>query len=289
RVDNQRTLQKKGKLPKERVEKLDELGFVWKVRQRRSRSDAGAVGKGEDGSCRQRKRPNTTRGDARTNSAVARSEAMAAEPISNGSASDNTSAASNNEEQPGPNGDANQGDLNSGVRTSSPGDTILDDSNGASESSSTGDMVEAGELNAAGENAPGDGASASKIPLLSNLPELDSEPGSSGLPPFTARKSDASDQEELTEIFSRSFGLPIQSDKIFVADAKADRGEFGSLCLDSTPSSGQNRGDDETVCTTEDRLGEDSQGRSDDADDGSDDTNEYMVGGVGLCWPGLGH
>ncbi|EJK47471.1 hypothetical protein THAOC_33802, partial [Thalassiosira oceanica] len=71
----------------------------------RPKSSPGAVGKGEDDSGRERKRP-ISPGETPGNSALARSDAAAAEPVSNGSASDNTSAASNNGEQPGPSGGA---------------------------------------------------------------------------------------------------------------------------------------------------------------------------------------
>ncbi|EJK77126.1 hypothetical protein THAOC_01062 [Thalassiosira oceanica] len=140
--------------------------------------------------------------------------------------------ASNNEEQHGPNGDADQDDLNRGVRTSSSWD-----GNGVSESLLMGERK-------AGENARDDGAAASTMPPLPNLPELDSESGSSGLPPSATRMSDSSDQEDL-----------IQPDETFAADAEADRvnRKPGSFLPDSVPNSGQNGGDDETVCTAEDQ------------------------------------
>ncbi|EJK53318.1 hypothetical protein THAOC_27268 [Thalassiosira oceanica] len=136
------------------------------------------------------------------------------------------------------------------------GDVVLYNSDGLTESSPAGDRGEAGERNAAGKNAPDNGASASMMPPPSNLAELvsESEPSNTSGP----------DQEDL-----------VQPDETFAAGNEANRGNRkpGSFLPDSVPNSGQNGGDNETVCTTEDILG------SRDGDGGSNDTNEHTAGG----------
>ncbi|EJK65774.1 hypothetical protein THAOC_13335, partial [Thalassiosira oceanica] len=241
-VQYQRKHYKKGNLSEERIKELEELGFEWQ-----NRNNAGAVG-GEEDSARERKRRSNTRvidrrfgsstsrflGDAGTNSAMARSEATAAEPVTKASASDVISAASDDEEQTRPSGGADREVLNSDVHMSSSGDVVLDNSDGLTESTPAGDDGKAGERNAAGKHAPDNGASASMMPPLSNL----------------------ADQTKLV---------------------RPDRGNRkpGSFLPDSVISSGQNGGDDETVCTTEDIL--DSQ----DEDGESNITNEHTAGGNG--------
>ncbi|EJK44815.1 hypothetical protein THAOC_36615 [Thalassiosira oceanica] len=207
-VHNQRTLKKKGKLPKERVEKLKSLASCgcWAlsagqreiIPPRWGRARMAAAGK-ERGAIPPRAMPGRTR------------------------------------RWPGP-----MPPQPSPTRTDLPRKTHPH--YGASESSSTGDMIEAGERNAASENARDDGDFAS-MPPLPNLPEPISESESSGRPPSATRMSDTSDQEDL-----------IQPDETFAADAEADRDNRkpSSFRPDSVFSSGPDHGDDETVCTAED-------------------------------------
>ncbi|EJK77017.1 hypothetical protein THAOC_01181, partial [Thalassiosira oceanica] len=181
--------------------------------------------------------------------AIPMSAAAAAELVSNGSASDNTSAANDNEEQARPNGGADCNVSNNDVRMS----PLL----GGRRPRQQQRLVSWSSRWSVRLNDP----------PLPNLPDLDSESGSSGLPLSATRMSDTFDKEDL-----------IQPDETFAADNKqADRGKHKpcSFLPGSVPSSSRNGGDDETVCTTEDIL--DSQ----DADGGRDDNNENTAGGNG--------
>ena len=193
-VNNQRSAYTKGKLSVERVRKLDDIGFGWDGRvanlnferlpTRESRGE-------EDGG---RKRKRRADDDDDDDSAPARStarsagssdtfeeadpsqeselvpaaaeneaaeemeiEAAAAEPVRDGpAADDDPSAASDGEEQTGPDVRTSSSD----VRMGSSGDVVLDNCGGASESPTTGDEGEAGGRNAAGEKAESEDTAA---------------------------------------------------------------------------------------------------------------------------------
>ena len=202
-------------------------------------------------------------------------ESAAADPVWNGSAADDSFAASDGKKQPGPDGGGdpdvlNNDVLNNDVRTSSSDDLVLGNSGAAPESSSTRDKGEVGKRTAQVEKAGPEGTAAGgMMPPIPNHVKLASE--SPDLLQSTARKSDTSDREGLIP--------PDEVEAVtatFLPDAEADRVilKLGSLRSDLVPSSGPNYGDDETVCTTEGKLEEYSnQG----ADGGDDDMNEHTT------------
>ena len=279
--------QRKGKLTQERVQKLDDIGFVWNPTPSWDEHlDELSKYKSEHGDCnvptsqgplgtwvntqrRAYKKGKLSEKRVRKLDDISFSWGRGATSNSNrrptrGSRSRSVAGVAEEGEK---DGERNKQRRN----VAAANDDNAGKDSAPTKSTSTGDRDEAG-VSVGGEAGPGGTAAAGTMPPPTNLDEPVSESEGSDLPPLSAQKSDTSDREHL--IPSHEVAAVAVT---FLVDADADRGNLkpGSLRPDSVPSSDPNPCDDETVCTTEVKLEEyDNQG----ADDGDDDVDEKATG-----------